>query len=351
MMPELLISVFCTTPNTQPIDGVKIITVKAPEVENSLSLKRRLIGELRMGLAASWNMFFQSGQADLAIISSPGYIAALVQTFFAKFRGVPYVLEMRDIYPQVYVEASLMRRSSMIYKLFSRFSQGMYQGATLVICATQGLAREVVNQAPQSRVQCVYNGFPAQLAERRVDKYHRFTICFHGILGFFQDVDTLMKVAERLKQHDIDIIVVGYGRKEGPLRQSKLNNLRFLGRKSFEETILEVERCHLGLCLRLNDEISKDAFPVKVWEYIGLAIPMIITPPCEAGDFLRHHDCGIVLDSGDTEGIVRNILDLKNNLSRLEQLAMNCRALSSHYTREQTGLKAAQLILDQLVKQ
>jgi glycosyltransferase involved in cell wall biosynthesis len=350
LQPELFISVFCSTPDTQPIEGVTIATLQVPQVENSLSLKRRLMGEIHMGFAASWYMFFQPWRADLAIISSPGYLAALVQTFFARWLGIPYVLEMRDIYPQVYVEASLMRRSSIIFKLFSWFSQRMYRGASLVICATQGLAREVVNQAPQSRVQYVYNGFPAQFAERRGDKYDRFTVCFHGILGFFQDVGTLLEVAKRLEQHDIDVIVIGYGRKEELFRQSKLNNLSFLGRKSFEETILEVERCHLGLCLRHNDEISKDAFPVKVWEYIGLGIPMIITPPCEAGDFVLQYDCGIVLNAGDTEGVVNNILDLKNDFCRLEQLSMNCRSLSSNFTREKTGLAAAGLILDQLSK-
>lgn len=346
LSPDSIITVYCSNGNADPIGGAVLTTLNVPEVENSLSLTRRFIGEIRMGLAASRCMFIKRDRPDLAIISSPGYIAALVQTFFAKLRGIPYVLEMRDIYPQVYLEASLIKRNSLTFKIFSWLSRKMYRDASLVICATQGLVREVLDQEPRSKVQDIYNGFPAQLATRKADKHHRFSVCFHGILGFFQDVDTLLKVTEKLALHNIDVIVIGYGRKEEPLEKSELNNLRFLGRKSFDETISEVERCHLGLCLRLDDGISKDAFPVKVWEYIGLGIPTVITPPCEAGDFLQQHKCGFVLESGDIDGIVNIIIKIKTDLIVLECFSANCRRVAKDYTREKTGQIAAQAILN-----
>lgn len=338
------LTVYCTTPDSAPIHGATIETLDVPEVENSLSLKRRLIGEVRMGYVAAKRMFRSKEKTTLAVVSSPGYLSALVQTFFARRRGVPYVLEMRDIYPQVYAEAKLLRRESLLYRLFQRMSRTMYARAELVLCATQGLAREVVREAPTSRVTHVYNGFPGSLAQRCADKHERFTVCFHGVLGFFQDIETLLKVAEHLAPHDVDVVVIGYGRKEASLQSSTLPNLRFLGRQAFDRTIAEVERCHLGLCLRLDDDISKDAFPVKVWEYLGLGIPCVVTPPCEAGDFLEEHECGIVLESGNVDGIVASVLKAKDEASYREAMADRCRQLATRYTREQTGRAAAQKI-------
>lgn len=348
LLPEAHIKVYCSSPNPLPIEGVTVIALQVAEVENSLGLFRRLMGEMRMGYVAARQMYFSRDRPDLAIISSPGYIAALVQTFFAHRRGIPYVLEMRDIYPQVYAEASLLRRDSVLYGLFRRLSRRMYRGASMVLCATQGLAREVISEESTSKVKYVYNGFPAQLADRKSEKHERFTVCFHGVLGFFQDVETLLRVAEQLAPFDVDVLAIGYGRKEGPLQACELTNLRFLGRQPFERTIAEVERCHLGLCLRLNDKISKDAFPVKVWEYLGLGIPSIVTPPCEAGEFLQDHDCGVVLEAGDVEGIVSAVLKAKNAPVYLENLSANCRRLAHSYTREKTGLAAAKAILSVL---
>jgi glycosyltransferase involved in cell wall biosynthesis len=348
LLPEAHIKVYCSSPNPLPIEGVTVIALQVPEVENSLGLFRRLIGEMRMGYVAARQMYFSSDRPDLAIISSPGYISALVQTFFAQMRGIPYVLEMRDIYPQVYAEASLLRRDSVLYGLFLRLSQRMYRGAAMVLCATQGLSREVLSEESAAKVKYVYNGFPAQLAYRRAEKHKRFSVCFHGVLGFFQDVETLLQVAEQLVPFDVDVFVIGYGRKEGPLQRCGLPNLRFLGRQSFERTIAEVERCHLGLCLRLNDKISKDAFPVKVWEYLGLGIPSIVTPPSEAGEFLQDHNCGVVFEAGDVGSIVSAILKAKNTPLYLDQLSANCRRLAHSYTREKTGLAAAEAILSVL---
>jgi len=336
--------VYCTTPDSTPIAGANIATLNVPEVENSLSLKRRLIGEVRMGYVAAKRMFSGKDKPTLAVVSSPGYICALVQTFFARRYGVPYVLELRDIYPQVYAEAKLLRRESFLYRFFQNMSRTMYAKAELVLCATQGLAREVAKESPSSNVTHVYNGFPANLTERRAEKHKRFTVCFHGVLGFFQDIETLLEVTKRLASCDVDVVVVGYGRKEEPLQASNLPNLRFLGRQPFDRTIAEVERCHMGLCLRLDDGISKDAFPVKVWEYLGLGIPCIVTPPCEAGDFLEEHACGIVLQSGDVDGIVASVLKAKHDADHLNTMSDNCRRLASSYTREQTGLAAAQEI-------
>jgi glycosyltransferase involved in cell wall biosynthesis len=346
-LPELRgaeITVYTSIPSPLPIAGVSVLTLGTPEVENSLSLKRRLLGELQMGWVAAQCLFATHPRPDLAVISSPGYIAALVMGAVARWHRIPYVLEMRDIYPQIYAEAELIRRESLLYRFFAKRSRKLYRGARLVIAPTQGLASEVRKDVPEANVTCVYNGFPEELMNRAPVKHERFTVCFHGVLGFSLDVATLLKVAERLLPHGVDVVVIGYGRKKEPLEKTTLSNVRFLGRQPFDETIKQVERCHLGLCLRLDDNISKDAFPVKVWEYMGLGIPSVITPPCEAGDFVAEHGCGLVHESGDVDAIVSTILALKAKPARIGKLSANCRIVASRYTREQTGLAAAQLI-------
>ena len=340
----LQVRVWTTTPSAIQLPGLRITSLPVPEVENAQGLLARALGEIRMGWVAARHIFSKASACDLVVVSSPGYVAALVITGFARWRSVPYVLELRDVYPQVYAEAGLVNRSSWLYRSFAALSRRMYLGASQVIAATQGLEREVRNQAPGAQVQCVYNGFPSALTARRSIKHERFTVCFHGILGFFQDVETLVEVARLLQAADIDVLTIGYGRKEQALQQAQLPNLKFLGRLSFDDTMAQVERCHLGLCLRLDDGISKDAFPVKVWEYLGLGIPSLVTPPCEAGNFLQEHACGLQFKAGDVQAIVNAVVMLRNDSAQLAALSQRCRTTSMAFTREQTGLAAAQLI-------
>lgn len=340
------IEAFTSIPDPAPLDGVAVHSIGVPEVENSRGLLARIAGEIRMGRAAARAMFDDGLGCDLAVISSPGYLAALTIAAAARRRGIPYVVELRDVYPQVYAEAGLLRRGSLPYHFFARRTQRLYGGAQAVIAATQGLARTVTEDAPTARVHAIYNGFPAGLMQREARRHDRFTVCFHGVMGFFQDIETLVEVARRLQPEDVDMVVVGYGRNEGLVAGANLGNLRFLGRQPFERTMAEVERCHLGLCLRKDEEISRDAFPVKVWEYLGLGLPSLVTPACEAGDFIESHGCGRQLPAGDVDRLVGAILALKNDPGALKQMSDRCRATATEYTRERTGRAAALVIAD-----
>jgi glycosyltransferase involved in cell wall biosynthesis len=341
---EIVVEAFTTIPGSAPLPGVAVHSIGVPEVENASRLVLRIVGELRMGRAAARAMFGDGRRCDLAVISSPGYLAALMIAAAARRRGIPYVVELRDVYPQVYAEAGLLRRDSLLYRFFARRTRRLYEGARAVIAATRGLARTVAEDAPDATVHHVYNGFPSGLTTRWATPHERFTVCFHGVMGFFQDIETLVEVARRLQPHDVDMVVVGYGRKDCLLADASLPNLRFLGRQPFERTIAEIERCHLGLCLRKDEEISRDAFPVKVWEYLGLGLPSLVTPVCEAGDFIEAHDCGHQLPAGDIGGIVDAILALKNDRSRLRAMSERCRAIAAGYTRDHTGLQAARIV-------
>jgi glycosyltransferase involved in cell wall biosynthesis len=342
--PGVEVRVYTTTPSATPLPGLQVHTLPVAEVENALGLVARLKGELRMGLVAARHLLLRDGGCALVIVSTPGYVAALVATTAARWRRVPYVLELRDVYPQVYAEAGLMPKGGFFYRAFAALSRRMYEGARHVIAATEGLAREVREAAPRAHVSCVYNGFPAELLQRQAPKHQRFTVCFHGVLGFFQDVDTLVAVARELASDGIDVVAIGYGRREQALAQAGLANLRFLGRLGFAQTMAEVERCHVGLCLRLDDGISKDAFPVKVWEYLGLGIPSIVTPPCEAGEFLQAHGCGMQLRAGDVAAISAAVRRLQGDPALLAQWSAACRHTGAAYTREATGAAAAQVV-------
>jgi glycosyltransferase involved in cell wall biosynthesis len=341
---NVAVEAFTTTTAPQLLPDVCVRQISGQEMESGKGLFVRIISEFWTGFCGAREMFQNRGGCDLAIISSPSYLAALIMASSARRRGIPYVIDVRDIYPEVYVDAGLLRRNSILHRFFASHSRKFYNNARLVIAATDGLARTVIEQAPNANVTTIFNGFPAAFLGRGAEKHENFTVCFHGIMGFFQDIETLIEVARRLTHHGVDMVVIGYGRKEILMVNCELPNLRFLGRKSFEETINEIEKCHLGLCLRTDDSVSRDAFPVKIWEYLGLGIPSLVTPICEAGDFVEAHACGKQFSTGNVDALVREILTLKMDQARLRAMELNCKKIAEKHTREKMGLAAADAI-------
>ena len=331
---------YTATPNAILVSGVSIIYLPGNEIKNIDRLYRRAFNELKLGWAAGRKMFNDSKTAGVWV-SSPPYLTACVIIFFAIIKRVPYILELRDLYPQVYAEAGLLRRNSVIYEFLSAISRFLYKKAKAIIVVTDGLKKIVIKESGDTPVIPVWNGFPEDLLKIKWMKHKRFTVCCHGVLGYLQDVEAIRGIAELLVVDDIDFLVIGYGRKASLLTCDRPQNLRFLGTLPFEQTIIEVSRCHVGLSLLLENAIAHTAFPTKVWEYIGLGIPSIVTPRCEAGIFLERNHCGFQFPAGDIEGIARAILELKKNPSQLEKMTSCCAKTAPSFTREKMAEVAA----------
>lgn len=341
-------SAMTTTPDPTPIAGARVDCLPVGESENRMSLPVRFLREIAIGLAASIKMVREVRKGDLVFISSPHFMPALVLGLTAMIWRYRYVLDIRDLYPLVYAEAGVLSRTSLLYRMLTRCATKLYRRALAVIAATQGLADAIGRDSGRTDVKCIYNGFPQSLMQVQARKRPRFTACFHGILGYFQDIETLLAVASRLQAEAVDVIIVGYGKKQGLLERDLPANVQFLGRLTFEETIAAVSTCHVGLCLRYDDEVSRDAFPVKVWEYIGLGMPSIVTPRCEAGRFIENAGCGFQLEAGDVERLTELILLLKRDAQLYERVAANCDAARAAHTREALGMAAAEFCFGKL---
>ena len=343
------LNVFTATKDPLPIDGVLLHPLAWKSPENTSSFAARFVGESIVGFLAVFRLLAATRRKDIILTSSPPFIPSLIVGIAAFLFRKRYILDVRDLYPLVYAEANIISKTSWIYRLLEKLEKKWIGGATSILAATQGLSRHIQSINSTSPVSTVYNGFPARLMSIEGKRRQGFTVCFHGILGQFQDVESVLEVAKRLGEHDIDVVVIGYGVKSALLQEATIPNLHYLGRLTFDETIDVVAGCHLGLCLRRNDEISRDAFPVKVWECLGLGIPSVVTPICEAGEFLQKNGCGIQFEAGEIDSIADWIIGIRDDARRYADMAAACRNVRQKFTREQSGAEAAGIILGALM--
>jgi glycosyltransferase involved in cell wall biosynthesis len=325
-----------------PTRPYTLLTVLGKPVASDRSLLRRLTGELAMGCRTIWKLLRL--RPDLLVISIPSYFMALLIVAYAQLLRIPYVIDLRDIYPEMYADAGLMSETSSVYRLALSLSRRMYVRARLVVAATKGLKECVAVLSGRKDVAVSYNGYPDFLNSIQPNKAERFTICFHGVMGFFQDIEGLLEVARLLEEFAVDVLVIGYGRKEPLVRELAPSNLRFLGRLPLKETLNAVATAHVGICTRTDDRNSKNAFPIKVFEYIGVGIPIIVWPPCEAGAFVEDNDCGSQFAADDRSGIVAEILKLRDDSAYYHQKADAARRAAVGLSRGQLGLEYARLL-------
>jgi len=274
----------------------------------------RLIKELIVGIDLFFQIVFSKKQ-DTYIISSPPFFT-IILTFFAAYikNKNNIILDIRDIYPEVLFENKVLNKHSFIGKFLKKITLFMYKNSKKIIGVTKGLNQLILNHGidPQ-KVFLITNGYDENIFKPSNEKFTDFSLIFHGTLGKFQNIQLLKELIEYCEKYkkDLKFIVIGKGSQEHLIKNLKCNNLKYYEKVPYSEITNIISKCHIGLSFRTDDTIGTTALPVKVFEYIGTALPIIVTPPSEIGEIIERYKIGIQTNNNITEVI--NAIDIIKN--------------------------------------
>ncbi len=314
--------------------GCRVVRTWAPPVSNELPYLLRLVAEAGLGLELAFRLLLS--RRRIWVITSPPFVAAWLCSLACVLRRAPYVLDVRDSYPQVFFVVGVVRPDSLVGRWLGRLEASLYRRAVLLAVATQGLAEHVQRRCGQAgKIVLLTNGFDADLFRVAPVKYPTFTAVFHGNLGRFQRPDLIVRLARRCQEAGLGIhfLVIGWGSNRDEFREQVPGNLEFRGRVPYEEIPAIIGQAHVGLSFRTDDEVSRASFPVKVYEYLGVGIPVLVTPRSEGGEFVETHQIGYQFAPDDEDAIFNRLVWLYQHADDLQALARRCQALRQRFSR------------------
>jgi glycosyltransferase involved in cell wall biosynthesis len=296
-------------------DGIQV-TVLRPwcrVVSNQRGLFLRALGELVLGLEVSVRLLFAS--ADSVVLSPPPFLTILLAGHFARLRGHKIILDVRDLYPEVYVSQRLLAPEGFSHRIFRYLTDVLYARAAAIVSVTPRLVESIRSRAPRGQVHLVPNGYDHSLFRPNLEKFPRFTAVFHGTLGRVQDIELALDVARYATSmgSDMEFVFIGSGSKVELIQSCGLRNVRWAGSVPHEQVPELIGRAHVGLSFRLDDEIGRNALPVKMFEYLGCGIPVALTPSGEAAEFLKQHKGGKAFDNRDAGSIFTYLDELRHH--------------------------------------
>jgi glycosyltransferase involved in cell wall biosynthesis len=244
--------------------------------DNKQGFLKRLVFEFLAGIELFFRILFS--RADVYVLSTPPFITICMAHLACRATGKKYILDVRDIYPDVYFAQGLIKESSLVGKLIKSFTKSMYTHARAALSVTPGLVEKIRALAPDATTQLLINGYDKDLFRPSEEKFEKFTVIFHGNMGKIQNLPTILKVAEELVNDEINFVFIGEGPQAELLKGNVSKNVSYLGSKSYLEIPTIISKAHVGFSARRDDEIGADAFPVKVFEYFGVGIPVIMSP-------------------------------------------------------------------------
>lgn len=253
----------------------------------------------RMWAFAGWTVSASAAWArvprpDVVIATSPPLIAVIPGYLLARAhrRPVPWVFEMRDLWPESAVTTGVLDKDAALTKLLYALERWGARKADRVNVLTPAFREDLTRRglAPDEKIWFVPNGADLERFEpgprdnevrRRNGWADRFVVLYAGAHGRANALSQLVETAERLKGHpDILIACVGDGTEREGLEQEArrrgLDNLRFYGAVPKAEMPDWINAADVGAAVLQDNPTFRTVYPNKVFDYMACARPTLL---------------------------------------------------------------------------
>jgi glycosyltransferase involved in cell wall biosynthesis len=276
----------------------------------------RALNYLSFMLSACLAVFVLPRQ-DVLIVTSPPLFVTVPARLLARLRARTLVVDVRDAWPRVLIEAGHARPDSGPIRWLERMELAAYDAADLVTVATEGL-RDHVSESCAGRpgappeILVSRNGISTDLepaASPVAIEPGDFTITFAGNFTRLYDLVGLLKFAAELQTEPdatlatVRFLFVGDGELLAPMRaaleRDQIHNVRFADWLP-QDQVMSVLRDSDACVLYLHDlDLMKGALPAKMFEAMYSDCAILTNMEGEARRMLEGADCGYFFDSGN----------------------------------------------------
>jgi glycosyltransferase involved in cell wall biosynthesis len=236
--------------------------------------------------------------------------------------------------------ADHLRATPSIIKKMIRAVDIWVIGKVDAVILVDDTRREQIRDAKPQRMEVVYNSPQDMLdsapAESHVSKV-TLTLAYVGLLQVERGLLELLQVMGRHPNWRLDLAGFGGDQDELLAAASKLSNVRWLGRVSYDKA-LEISRSADMLLATYDPRIPNHRYssPNKVFEAMMLGKPIVVARNTNMDRIIEQADCGLVVEYGDVEDLEAALLRLCEDEGLRLHLAENARkAYSSSYSWSQ----------------
>ena len=245
-------------------------------------------------------------RVDVVYGSSPHLLAPLGAWVVSVVRRAPFVLEIRDLWPQVLVDMGTLRESSKAYAVLRRLEELLYARAKAIVVMAEGSRTALVARgiAP-SKIHYIPNGpDPAEFVPsadrdslRAQWGFSRFTALYTGAHGPANCLDLLLDAAAEVGDLDVDVVLVGGGVEKQRLVDrvagEGIVNVRFLDPIPKSDIPDILAAADLGLHVLADVELFRSAVsPNKVFDYMAAGLPVLTNCPGIVSDLIESTGAG-----------------------------------------------------------
>ena len=317
--------------------------------------KNPLLRALRYSL--NWIIQLWKGlrekDVDCIYLASTPPIQGLLGAFIKKFRGIPFVYNLQDIFPDSLYNNGLANKGGILWKIGRVIENFTYEHADKIIVISEDFKKNIMAKGvPEEKIVVVYNWVDQNAVvnidrenNKLFDKYNldlsKFYIEYSGNIGLSQNMDMLLEVMEDLQDNypDINLVLVGEGAYKAQVEKivadKQLKNVVMLPFQPYEDISHVFSLGDVGLVIS-KPGTGAASVPSKTWSIMSASRPVLANfDENELKDILAGNECGIFTKAGDKDAFKQSIITLYENRELCKQYGKNGRQfVMDNLTRE-----------------
>ena len=332
----------------ESLDGVTVLRNWLYATPNE-GLVRKTLSHLSFMVSALVLGNARLGTADVIIASSPSFFAVISAWVMSRMRKIPFVFEVRDLWPAVFVDLGVLTNPFVIRALES-VEMFLYQRAALVVTVTEGFrTRLIARGLPPQKVVTITNGAaiesympgPRDNAVRaELGLAGKFVVGYIGAHGISQGLELVLQAAQRLRDDaDIVFLLVGEGARKRALLELRetlrLTNVIMLPAQAHQR--VREYYCASDVCVVPLRQLPLFAtfIPSKMFEIMACAVPVIGAVEGEAREILERSGGARLIVPEDAAGLADAVRWFKLHPGESRQMGAAGRAfVTANYDRQ-----------------
>lgn len=323
---------------TEERDGIRIIRLWTFVTANEGFLKRT-IGYVSYLLACIYALPFLP-KADVVLSTSPQFFNGLAGYFVSRAKRAPWLLEIRDLWPESILAVGAIRNQRVI-RLLRGLEHFAYRHAEHIVPVTDAFRAYLLEAGvPDSKITVIKNGVDLGFFDptRDAPEYRRalgfegkVVAAYVGTHGMAHHLETVLEAAERLRHRtDIVFLLVGDGAERARLvalkEQMSLTNVVMLDQQPKERMPDLWAISDISLVLLRRSDLFRTVIPSKIFEAMGMARPIVIGVEGEAKELVEAAGAGIAIPPEDAGALAAIVTRLADDAAERRRLGISGRA-------------------------
>ena len=297
-------------------------------------------------------------KVDLIWGTTPPIFQGPTAWLLARLKGVPFLLEVRDLWPAFAIAVGVLKNKFLIQ--LSEWLEGfLYRHADQVIVNSPGFIDHVKSR-DAAQVTLIPNGADPEMFDPESqglsfrEKHNlddKFIVLYAGAHGMSNDLEVVLKAAENLKKNDnIRIVFLGSGKEKPHLQilaeEKGLSNVLFLPPVPKLEMRVALAAADACLAILKPIEMYKTTYPNKVFDYMAAGRLVILAIDGVIREVVESANAGVFVPPGDPKALSEAIQDLASNPSKCERLGENGRKMiEEKFSREELANQFTALLV------